>query len=289
MLAFRHLKACVRPSLMTMTSQRAFSTEVSEAPTFENVLVERHDGNVASVTLNRPKALNALCLALFEDLHTALSQLDKDPEVRAIVLTGSKKAFAAGADIKEMADREYPDTYLTDMLTWWDQISKIKKPIIGAVNGYSLGGGNELAMMCDILLASDTAKFGQPEVTLGVIPGMGGTQRLTHAIGKSRAMELILTGDMMGAEEAAQRGLVSRVVSSDLLMAEALTVARKIALKSQPSIAQAKECVNQAYEQSLANGLMFERRTFQAGFATKDQKEGMAAFVEKRKPNWSHK
>jgi len=164
------------------------------------------------------------------------------------VLTGSQKAFAAGADIKEMSERQYPDTFVNDMLTWWDQISKIKKPIVGAVNGYSLGGGNELAMMCDILLASDTARFGQPEINLGVIPGMGGTQRLTHAIGKSRAMEMILTGDMMKADEAAQRGLVSRVVASDLLVAEALTVARKIASKSRPTVAMAKECVNQAYE-----------------------------------------
>ena len=203
-------------------------------------------------------------------MHKALTELDKDSSVGAIVLTGSKKAFAAGADIKEMKDREYPDSYMTDMLAWWDQISKIKKPIVGAVNGYSLGGGNELAMMCDILLAGEDAKFGQPEVNLGVIPGMGGTQRLTHAIGKSRAMEMILTGDMMDAQEAAQRGLVSRVVSSDLLVDEALKVARKIASKSQPSIAQAKECVNIAYEQSLTNGLLFERRVFQAGFATKD-------------------
>jgi enoyl-CoA hydratase len=188
-----------------------------------------------------------------------------------------------------MEPREFPDTYVNDMLSWWDQIGKIKKPIVGAVNGYSLGGGNELAMMCDILLASDTAKFGQPEINLGVIPGMGGTQRLTHAIGKSRAMEMILTGDMMGAEEACQRGLVSRVVQSDLLVAEALTVARKIATKSQPAVAMAKECVNQSFEQSLTNGLLFERRVFQSGFATKDQKEGMKAFVEKRKANWEHK
>lgn len=273
-----------RPSLYTA---RLFSTDA--VPEYENIIVERKDGNVAQITLNRPKALNALCLGLFQDLHKALTELDKDPSVGAIVLTGSKKAFAAGADIKEMKDREYPDSYMTDMLAWWDQISKIKKPIVGAVNGYSLGGGNELAMMCDILLAGEDAKFGQPEVNLGVIPGMGGTQRLTHAIGKSRAMEMILTGDMMDAQEAAQRGLVSRVVSSDLLVDEALKVARKIASKSQPSIAQAKECVNIAYEQSLSNGLLFERRVFQAGFATKDQKEGMAAFVEKRKPNWEHK
>lgn len=218
-----------------------------------------------------------------------MTELDKDPEVGAIVLTGSQKAFAAGADIKEMSEREYPDTFVNDMLTWWDQITKVKKPIIGAVNGYSLGGGNELAMMCDVLLAGDNAKFGQPEINLGVIPGMGGTQRLTHAIGKSRAMEMILTGDMMGAEEAAQRGLVSRVVQSDLLVAEALTVARKVATKSRPTVAMAKECVNQAYEHNLTNGLMFERRVFQAGFATADQKEGMKAFIEKRKATWEHK
>lgn len=169
-----------------------------------------------------------------------------------------------------MKDRTFPDTYMTDMLAWWDNISKIKKPIIGAVNGYALGGGSELAMLCDILLAGEDAKFGQPEVNLGTIPGMGGTQRLTHAIGKSRAMEMILTGDMMDAQEAAQRGLVSRVVSSDLLVDEALKVARKIASKSQPSIALAKECVNIAHEMNLANGLMFERRVFQATFATKD-------------------
>jgi enoyl-CoA hydratase/carnithine racemase len=236
------LKACAKPSLY-MTSQRMFSSA-----TYDNIIVEKQDGGVAQITLNRPKALNALCLALFNDLHAALKELDQDPEIGAIVLTGSQKAFAAGADIKEMSERQYPDTFVNDMLTWWDQISKIKKPIVGAVNGYSLGGGNELAMMCDILLASDTARFGQPEINLGVIPGMGGTQRLTHAIGKSRAMEMILTGDMMKADEAAQRGLVSRVVASDLLVAEALTVARKIASKSRPTVAMAKECVNQAYE-----------------------------------------
>lgn len=255
---------------------------------YDNIIVEKKDGNVAQITLNRPKALNALCLALFQDLSKALKELDQDPEVGAIVLTGSKKAFAAGADIKEMKDRTYPDTYVTDMLAWWDEINKIKKPIVGAVNGYSLGGGNELAMMCDILLAGEDAKFGQPEINLGVIPGMGGTQRLTRAIGKSRAMELVLTGEMMDAQEAAARGLVSRVVSSDLLEHEALTVARKIASKSRPTVVAAKECVNQAYELNLASGLLFERRVFQAGFATADQKEGMAAFAEKRKATWTH-
>lgn len=229
---------------------------------YDNIIVEKKDGNVAQITLNRPKALNALCLALFQDLSKALKELDQDPEVGAIVLTGSKKAFAAGADIKEMKDRTYPDTYVTDMLAWWDEINKIKKPIVGAVNGYSLGGGNELAMMCDVLLAGEDAKFGQPEINLGVIPGMGGTQRLTHAIGKSRAMELVLTGEMMDAQEAAARGLVSRVVSSDLLEHEALTVARKIASKSRPTVVAAKECVNQAFELNLASGLLFERRVF---------------------------
>lgn len=187
-----------------------------------------------------------------------------------------------------MKDRVYPDTYTTDMLAWWDTISKVKKPIVGAVNGYALGGGSEVAMLCDILLAGEDAKFGQPEVNLGTIPGMGGTQRLTHAIGKSRAMEMILTGDMMDAQEAAARGLVSRVVASDLLVDEAIKVAKKIASKSQPSIAMAKECVNMAYEMNLSQGLLFERRVFQSTFATKDQKEGMNAFAEKRKPAWTN-
>lgn len=250
------------------------------------MIVTHEDGNVGLVTLNRPKALNALCYALFKDLHTALVQLDEDPNISAIVLTGSQKAFAAGADIKEMKDQEFPNVFMTDMLTWWDRLSYLKTPMIGAVNGYALGGGSELAMMCDILIAGENAKFGQPEVTIGTIPGMGGTQRLTRAIGKSRAMEMILTGDMMDAQEAAQRGLVSRVVQTDLCVEEALKVGRKIAQKSQPSIAMAKECVNFAHESSLSNGLWFERRLFQSTFGTHDQKEGMAAFAEKRGPQW---
>lgn len=189
----RSLAKTFRP----LFSARYFSTQA--ATTYENIIVEKKDGNVAQITLNRPKALNALCYALFKDLNTALKALDRDDEVSAIVLTGSEKAFAAGADIKEMQNREFPDTYMTDMLTWWDEITTVKKPIVGAVNGYALGGGSELAMMCDILLAGENAKFGQPEVNLGVIPGMGGTQRLAHAIGKSRAMEMVLTGDMMDA------------------------------------------------------------------------------------------
>jgi enoyl-CoA hydratase/carnithine racemase len=229
---------------------------------FDNILVEKKEGGVALVTLNRPKALNALCHALFMDLSSAMSTLDKDPEVNAIVLTGNEKAFAAGADIKEMQPRTFPDTYLTDMLTWWDQLANLKTPLIGAVNGFALGGGSELAMICDILIAGENAKFGQPEVNLGTIPGMGGTQRLTRAIGKSRSMEMCLTGDFMGAEEAAMRGLVSRVVAPELCVEEALKVGRKIGQKSQPTIAMAKECCNFAYESSLTNGLKFERRMF---------------------------
>jgi len=203
-------------------------------------------------------------------LNAALQEADKDPSVRAIVLTGSQKAFAAGADIKEMNNNMWPDTFQSDMLTWWDQVAKLKTPLIGAVNGYALGGGSELMMMCDIILAGDKAKIGQPEVNLGTIPGMGGTQRLTRAIGKSRAMEMILTGDMIDAQEAADRGLVSRVVAADLLIEEALKVGRKIAQKSTPSIAMAKECVNMADEMTLSQGLLYERRMFQATFGTKD-------------------
>lgn len=192
--------------------------------------------------------------------------MDKDPEIGAILITGSEKAFAAGADIKEMKDKEYPQTYTMNMLEHWENVNKIRKPTIAAVNGYALGGGCELAMMCDIILAGDNAKFGQPEITLGTIPGMGGTQRLTRAIGKSRAMELILTGDFMDAQEALQRGLVSRVVKADMLVNEARNVARKIASFSKPVVMMAKECVNQAYEENLQNGLKFERRVFHSTF-----------------------
>ena len=207
-------------------------------------MVEQREGGIGLITLNRPKALNALCHALFGELIDAAKKFDKDPAIHAIVLTGSKKAFAAGADIKEMEPNMYPETDMSDMLTWWDDMTKLKTPLIGAVNGYALGGGSELAMMCDILIAGKDAKFGQPEVKLGTIPGMGGTQRLTHAIGKSRAMELVLTGDMMDAEEACQRGLVSRVVDPDALIDEAVKIGLKIAQYSKPSISQAKECVN---------------------------------------------
>jgi enoyl-CoA hydratase/carnithine racemase len=220
-------------------------------------------------------------------LDQALNQLDKDPEIGCIVLTGSEKAFAAGADIKEMKDKEYPETYMIDMLSQWDSVSRIRKPIVGAVNGYALGGGCELAMMCDILIAGKNAKFGQPEINLGTIPGMGGSQRLTKAIGKSRAMEMVLTGEMMDADEAAAKGLVSRVYPTENLVEEALKMARKIASQSKPIAIMAKECVNQAFESSLHEGLRYERRVFHATFATKDRKEGMTAFAEKRKANWT--
>jgi len=264
---------------------RMFSAEASS---YNNIIVEKKEGGVGFVQLNRPKALNALCDALYKELNEALHKLDQDPEVGCIVLTGSEKAFAAGADIKEMKDKEFPETYMIDMLGHWDTVARTRKPIIGAVNGYALGGGCELAMMCDILLAGKNAKFGQPEINLGTIPGMGGSQRLTKAIGKSRAMEMVLTGEMMDAEEAAAKGLVSRVYPTENLVEEALKMARKIAGQSRPISIMAKECVNQAFESSLHDGLLYERRVFHATFATKDRKEGMTAFAEKRKANWTH-
>lgn len=223
---------------------------------YQNILATtKEDGKVLMIQLNRPRALNALNDALFEDLIDALREADKDHDVAAIVLTGNEKAFAAGADIKEMKDKQYHYVYRTNMLHWWEEISSIRKPIIGAVNGYALGGGSELAMLCDILIAGENAKFGQPEINLGTIPGMGGTQRLTRVIGKSRAMEMVLTGDFMGADEALTRGLVSRVVSTDKTVDDALGVAKKIASKSKPIVQMAKECVNQSYEGTLTQGI----------------------------------
>ena len=282
------IRQALKSSSMMNMSLRMFSAEASPQPTYQNIIVEKREGGVGYVQLNRPKALNALCDALFKELSEALHTLDLDPEIGCIVLTGNEKAFAAGADIKEMKDKEYPETFMIDLLAQWETISRTRKPIIGAVNGYALGGGCELAMMCDILLAGKNAKFGQPEINLGTIPGMGGSQRLTKAIGKSRAMEMVLTGEMMDAEEAASRGLVSRVYSTDHLVEEALKMARKIAAQSKPITIMAKECVNQAFESSLHDGLKYERRVFHATFATKDRKEGMSAFAEKRKANWTH-
>jgi enoyl-CoA hydratase len=251
---------------------------------YQNILVTR-EGGVALVTLNRPKALNALNSELLGELVAALEGFDRDDAVRAIVLTGSERAFAAGADIKEMAPKSYMDMYKTNFFAdAADRIAAIRKPIIGAVAGYALGGGCELAMLCDFVIAADNAKFGQPEITLGVMPGIGGTQRLTRLVGKSKAMEMCLTGRNMDAAEAERSGLVSRVVPAAELLPEAMKTARKIAEQSLPIAMMTKETVNRAYETTLAEGIRFERRLFHSMFATEDQKEGMAAFSEKRKP-----
>jgi len=255
----------------------------------ENILVETR-GRVGLVTLNRPKALNALNDALMNELGDALATFDADEAIGAMVITGSDKAFAAGADIGAMKDRSFRDVYMGQYITRnWERMRSIRKPVIAAVAGYALGGGCELAMMCDILIAADTAKFGQPEIKLGIIPGAGGTQRLPRAVGKAKAMDLVLTGRMMDAAEAERAGLVSRVVPADKLVDEAVAAAERIAEFSLPSVMMAKEAVNRAYESPLAEGMLFERRLFHALFATEDQKEGMAAFVEKRKPKFKHK
>lgn len=256
---------------------------------FENILVERR-GRVGLITLNRPKALNALCDALIADLGQALDELEADAGIGAIVLTGSEKAFAAGADIKEMKDRDFIDVYTTDFITkGWERVAQCRKPTIAAVAGFALGGGCEVAMMCDIIICADNAKFGQPEITIGTIPGSGGTQRLTRAIGKAKAMDMVLTGRMMDAAEAERSGLAARVVAPEKLLEEAMAAAEKIAGYSLPSVMMAKESVNRAFETSLAEGIKFERRTFHATFGTEDQKEGMSAFAEKRKPNFKHR
>ena len=248
---------------------------------FETILLDIH-GKVGLITLNRPQALNALNAQIVSEINQALDQLEKDPNIGCVVLTGSAKAFAAGADIKEMADLTYPQIYVDDLFSDADRIANRRKPIIAAVSGFALGGGCELAMMCDFILAADNAKFGQPEVNLGVLPGMGGTQRLTRAVGKAKAMELCLTGRLMGAEEAERAGLVARVVPQAELLEEALKVAATIASKSIPVSMMVKESVNRAFEVTLSEGVRFERRVFHAAFATEDQKEGMAAFVAKR-------
>ena len=256
---------------------------------YENIIVETK-GKVGLVTLNRPKALNALCAALIKELGQALDAFEADDNVGCIVLTGSERAFAAGADIKEMASKTYMDVYLADFITsGWERVTTCRKPIVAAVAGFALGGGCEVAMMCDFILAADTAKFGQPEITIGTIPGAGGTQRLTRFVGKSKAMEMCLTGRMMDAAEAERAGLVSRVVPAAELLPEALKVAEKIAGLSRPVVMMAKESVNRAYETTLAEGVRFERRLFHSTFATEDQKEGMAAFVEKRAPGWKNR
>ena len=253
--------------------------------TYETIQVETR-GHVGLITLNRPKALNALNSELIRELSLALDAYEADPRIGCMVLTGSEKAFAAGADIKEMAALSFVEAFMADFAEAIDRVARTRKPIVAAVSGYCLGGGCELAMMCDIIIAADTAKFGQPEISLGVMPGMGGTQRLTRIVGKAKAMDLILTGRMMEAAEAESSGLVSRVVSASDLLDEAMKVADKIADFSLPSVLMAKESVNRAYETTLAEGVRFERRLFHAMFATDDQKEGMAAFVEKRSPQF---
>jgi enoyl-CoA hydratase len=248
---------------------------------YETVLVERR-GAVGLVTMNRPKALNALSAQVIAEVEAALSELDGDDTIGALVLTGSDKAFAAGADIREMVERDFTSATASDFIAPWQKIAEHRKPLIAAVAGFALGGGCELAMMCDLILAADTARFGQPEINLGTIPGAGGTQRLIRAIGKAKAMELILTGRTMDAAEAERSGLVARVVPAAELIEEAVRVGETIAAKSRPIVAMAKDAVNAAYEASLSEGLRIERRLFYATFATADRHEGMSAFVEKR-------
>ncbi|MEI2385678.1 enoyl-CoA hydratase [Breoghania sp. JC706] len=255
---------------------------------YENIRVETR-GRVGLITLDRPSALNALSNALFEELNRALDTFEADDKIGCIVLTGSEKAFAAGADIKEMADFDFAEAYKCDHITPWERVTRTRKPVIAAVSGYALGGGCELAMMCDFIIAGDNAKFGQPEVTLGVVPGAGGTQRLTRFVGKAKAMEMCLSGRFMDAEEAERAGLVSRVVPAADLVEEALNVAHKIADMSLPIVMMIKESVNRAYETTLAEGTRFERRMFHASFATEDQSEGMRAFIEKRSPQFKNK
>jgi enoyl-CoA hydratase len=255
---------------------------------YENILVETR-GAVGLIALNRPKALNALCDALIRELGQALDDFENDGKIGAIVLTGGDKAFAAGADIKEMMSRSYVDVYLSDFIKSWERVSACRKPVIAAVAGFALGGGCELAMMCDTIFAADTAKFGQPEINLGIMPGAGGSQRLTRFVGKAKAMDMILTGRMMDAAEAERSGLVSRVFPAANLVEETVKIAAQIAGLSRPSALMAKEAVNRAYETTLAEGVRFERRLFHSLFATSDQKEGMAAFVEKRKPGFTNR
>jgi enoyl-CoA hydratase len=251
---------------------------------YDNIIVERR-GAVGIVTLNRPQALNALNAALIGELGAAFDDLEGDAAIGAIVLTGNAKAFAAGADIKEMATKTYIDAYSEDFITsGWERVAQCRKPVIAAVAGFALGGGCEIAMMCDIVIAAATARFGQPEIQLGTMPGAGGTQRLTRFVGKAKAMDLCLTGRMMDAAEAERAGLVSRIVAADKLLAEAIAVAERVAQMSRPIAMMVKEAVNRAFETTLAEGVRFERRLFHATFATEDQKEGMAAFIAKRTP-----
>ncbi len=255
---------------------------------YETIIVETR-GKVGLIRLNRPQALNALNSALERELEAALDAFEADAAIGCMVITGSGKAFAAGADIKEMADKSFAEAFLGEFVSSWDRVAHMRKPVIAAVAGFALGGGCELAMQCDLIIAADNAKFGQPEIKLGVIPGIGGTQRLTRAVGKAKAMDLILTGRMMDAQEAERSGLVARIVPLATLVEEAVKIAETIASMSLPSVLAAKEAVNRAFETSLAEGVRFERRVFHSLFATADQKEGMAAFIAKRPPKFENK
>jgi enoyl-CoA hydratase len=255
---------------------------------YQSIVVETR-GRVGIIRLNRPQALNALNSPLFQELGQAVDEFEIDDGIGCMLLTGSDKAFAAGADIKEMVSQSFNDVSMREFAANWHRVARARKPVVAAVAGYALGGGCELAMLCDIIIAADNAKFGQPEIKLGVIPGIGGTQRLTHAVGKSKAMDLILTGRLMDATEAERSGLVARVVPLAILMDEALKVAETIASMSLPSVMAAKEAINRAYEVTLAEGVLFERRIFHSLFATEDQREGMTAFVEKRAPHFKNR
>ena len=256
--------------------------------TYETILVSRSE-RVGTITLNRPEALNALNMQVMHDVTAAAAAFDDDPGIGAIIITGSAKAFAAGADLKMMSELSVSEVFESDLFGAWSRLAAVRTPVIAAVGGYALGGGCELAMICDVLIAADTAKFGQPEIKLGVLPGMGGSQRLTRAIGKAKAMDMILTGRMMDAAEAERSGLVSRVVPAETLLDEANAVATTISQMSRSAARMAKEATNRAFESSLAEGLLYERRLFHSSFATEDQTEGMAAFVDKRPPVFTHR
>jgi enoyl-CoA hydratase len=257
--------------------------------TYKTILVEKNDG-VGVITLNRPEVMNALSEALMKEMTSALDDFEADADIGCIVVTGSEKAFAAGADIKEMQSKSYMDAYLEDFITRnWERVTTCRKPVIAAVAGYALGGGCELAMMCDFIICADNAKFGQPEITLGVLPGAGGSQRLTRFVGKSKAMDMCLTGRMVDSDEAERAGLVSRIVPLSELLDETMKTAAKIAAMSRPAAMMIKESINRSYETTLAEGVRFERRLFHSAFATEDQKEGMEAFATKRKPEWKNR
>ncbi|RGB23171.1 ClpP/crotonase-like domain-containing protein [Rhizophagus diaphanus] len=272
--------------LVTSNNVAKFSTSGALQKDYQDILTESH-GKVGLITLNRPKALNALSSHLFHEVNNALEKFDDDTNISAIVITGNERAFAAGADIKEMMEKSFAEVYKTSFLGHWGKINDIKKPIIAAVNGFALGGGCELAMSCDIIYAGEKAVFGQPEIKLGVIPGAGGTQRLVRAIGKSKAMEIILSGRNFSAQEAERWGLVSKVLPVDKVLDEAIRLGQEIAGLSQPSIQAAKESINRAFELSLKEGCHSERKLFYSLFALKDKKEGMEAFVKKREPKWT--